>query len=165
MPIKAFERQNCSIARTLAFLGERWTPLVLRELFIGRRRFDEIQRQLGVASNVLSERLATLVDEGIVTRHQYSGHGGRYEYRLTDKGRELQPVILELMKWGDRYKASRRGPPRVVVHADCGEIVEPVQICSHCGGELTPANVRSELGPGATAAQREAEARLRAAAA
>jgi DNA-binding HxlR family transcriptional regulator len=164
MPIGSFTQQNCSIARTLAFLGERWTPLVLRELFLGRCRFDDIQRQLGVASNVLSERLSTLVDEGIVTRRPYGDHRGRYEYLLTEKGRELQPVLLELMKWGDRHKATRRGPPRVLVHTDCGETVEPVQTCSHCGGELTPGNLRTEPGPGATAAQREAEARLRAAA-
>jgi DNA-binding HxlR family transcriptional regulator len=162
MPIEAFARQNCSIAKTLAFLGERWTLLVMRELFLGQRRFDRIQAELGIASNVLSERLATLTGEGIVTRHRYSEHPERHEYRLTAKGREFQPVLLELMKWGDRHTASH-GPPRVIIHEDCGHAIEPVQTCSHCGGELTPRNVRTELGPGSTSEQRAAVTRRAAA--
>ena len=157
MPIEAFARQNCSIARTLAFLGERWTVLILRELFVGRRRFDEIQRELGVASNVLSERLSTLLDERIVERRRYSEHPERHEYRLTDKGRDLQPVMLELMRWGARHKAPPKGPMRVIVHTECGHEVEPVQTCSHCGGELDQHNVRVPLGPGATRDQRRRE--------
>jgi DNA-binding HxlR family transcriptional regulator len=158
MPIEAFARQNCSIARTLAFLGERWTVLILRELFVRRQRFDQIQAELGVATNVLSERLSTLLDEGIVDRRRYSEHPERYEYRLTEKGRDLQPIMLELMKWGARHKPLARGPMRVMVHTECGHEVEPVQICSHCGGELDKHNVRAPLGPGATAEQRRREA-------
>src|SRR5918994_7190663 len=112
MPIEAFARQNCSIARTLAFLGERWTVLILRELFVGRGRFDQMQAELGVATNVLSERLSTLLDEGIVERRRYSEHPARYEYRLTEKGRDLQPVMLELMRWGARPKPPPKGPTR-----------------------------------------------------
>src|SRR4051794_29228334 len=118
MPIEAFAKQNCAIAQTLAVLGERWTMLVLRELFLGRRRFDEIQDELRVAPNILSARLKTLVDEGIVDKQPYSSHAGRFEYRLTEKGRELQPVLHAVMKWGDKYKVS--SPPVVLVHADCG---------------------------------------------
>jgi DNA-binding HxlR family transcriptional regulator len=158
MPIEAFAKQNCSIARTLAFLGERWTVLILRELFVGRRRFDQIQAELGIASNVLSERLSTLVDEGIAERSRYSEHPARYEYRLTEKGRDLQPVMLELMKWGARHKPLPKGPMRVIVHTDCGHEVEPVQTCSHCGGVLDQHNVRVPLGPGASAEQRRREA-------
>jgi DNA-binding HxlR family transcriptional regulator len=158
MPIEAFARQNCSIARTLAFLGERWTVLILRELFVGRRRFDQIQAELGVATNILSERLSTLVNEGIVERRRYSEHPERYEYRLTEKGRDLQPIMLELMKWGARHKPLGGGPMRVIVHTECGHEVEPVQVCSHCGGELDNDNVRAPLGPGATAEQRRREA-------
>src|SRR4051812_40152780 len=99
MPIDAFARQHCSVARPLSILGERWTFLVLRELFLGRRRFDEIQSDLGVATNVLSARLSTLVDEGIVERHAYSKRPERFEYRLTEKGIDLQPIILDLMRW------------------------------------------------------------------
>jgi DNA-binding HxlR family transcriptional regulator len=158
MPIEAFAKQNCSIARTLAFLGERWTVLILRELFVGRRRFDQIQAELGVATNILSERLSTLVNEGIVERRRYSEHPERYEYRLTEKGRDLQPIMLELMKWGARHKPLGGGPMRVIVHTECGHEVEPVQVCSHCGGELDNDNVRAPLGPGATAEQRRREA-------
>jgi DNA-binding HxlR family transcriptional regulator len=158
MPIEAFAKQNCSIARTMAFLGERWTVLILRELFTGRRRFDEIQGELGIATNVLSQRLASLRDEGIVERRPYSEHPPRYEYRLTDKGRDLRPVLLELIRWGDRHKPTGKGPLRLIVHTDCGHEIEPVQTCSHCGGKLTAGNVRAPLGPGATAEQRRREA-------
>jgi DNA-binding HxlR family transcriptional regulator len=157
MPIAAFAKQNCSIARTLAFLGERWTVLILRELFVGRGRFDQMQAELGIASNVLSERLSTLQEEGIVERRRYSEHPARYEYRLTEKGRDLQPVMLELMRWGARHKPLPKGPMRVIVHTECGHEMEPVQTCSHCGGELDRHNVRVPLGPGATAAQRRRE--------
>lgn len=161
MPIEAFAKQNCAIAKTLAFLGERWTVLVLRELFLGRRRFEEIQERLGIASNVLSARLSALLDEGIVERRQYSNHPGRYEYRLTEKGRELQPVMLAIQAWGDRYKV--KAAPVDAVHVDCGHVMHAVSTCSHCGGELTASNVRAQLGPGATPKQRAAEGRRRAA--
>ena len=120
MAIKAFAELNCSIAQPLSFLGERWTLLVLRDLFLGRRRFDEFQESLGVATNVLSQRLATLVEEGIVERRRYSEHPERFEYRLTEKGRDLQPVLLALLAWGDRYTAERTGPPLEIVHERCG---------------------------------------------
>src|SRR6266487_77981 len=98
MPIEAFAKQNCSIARPLSILGERWTILVLREISLGNRRFDEIQLELGVATNVLSARLATMVDEGILEKRPYSEHRERFEYRLTEKGRELQPVLLAFLR-------------------------------------------------------------------
>src|SRR3954454_18602722 len=104
MPIDAFAQQNCAVAQTLAFLGERWSVLILRELFLGNRRFDDIQDELGVASNVLSARLATLVDEEIVERRPYSERPERFEYRLTQKGLDLQPVLLELLAWGNKHK-------------------------------------------------------------
>jgi DNA-binding HxlR family transcriptional regulator len=154
MPIESFASQNCSIARTLAVLGERWTILVLRELSLGRRRFDEMQAELGVATNILSRRLATLVEEGIAERHRYSEHPERFEYRLTEKGKELQPVLLALLGWGDRHTAGRRGPPMETVHTDCDHAFHMVPTCSHCGGEVKPANVRTRPGPGATREQR-----------
>lgn len=161
MTIRAFEAQNCAIAKTLAFLGERWTLLVMRELFLGRRRFEEMQDELGVASNILSARLTTLLDEGIVERRLYSTHSGRYEYRLTEKGRELQPVLLALIGWGDRHKV--KAPPVTLIHTECEHEMHAVHNCSHCGGELSTRNVRPTLGPGATARQRAAEERRRAA--
>jgi DNA-binding HxlR family transcriptional regulator len=155
MAIKAFADLNCSVARPLSFLGERWALLVLRDLFIGRRRFDEIQDSLGIATNVLSQRLATLVEEGIVERQLYSEHPERFEYRLTAKGRDLQPVLLALLAWGDRYTAGAAGPPLETVHTECDHAFHAVATCSHCGGGVEPANIRSRPGPGATAEQRE----------
>jgi DNA-binding HxlR family transcriptional regulator len=155
MAIQAFADLNCSVARPLSFLGERWALLVLRDLFLGRRRFDEIQDSLGIASNVLSQRLATLVEEGIVERRRYSEHPERFEYRLTAKGRDLQPILLALLRWGDAYTADAAGPPLETVHAECDHAFHMVPTCSHCGGEVEAANVRSRPGPGATDEQRQ----------
>jgi DNA-binding HxlR family transcriptional regulator len=149
MTIQAFAERNCSIARPLAFLGERWAVLVLRDLTLGRRRFDEIQESLGVASNVLSQRLATLVEEGIVERRRYSEHPERFEYRLTQKGIELQPVLLALLAWGDKYTAGPEGPPLETVHEDCGHPFHMVATCSECGENLDPHHVHPRPGPGA----------------
>lgn len=154
MAIQAFADLNCSIARPLSFLGERWSILVVRDLFLGRRRFDEIQESLGVATNVLSRRLATLVDEGIVERRPYSEHPERFEYRLTDKGRDLQPVLLALLRWGDRYTTGEAGAPLETVHEECGKPFHMVPTCSECGGAVEPANVHSRPGPGANEEQR-----------
>src|SRR5664279_1493424 len=163
MAIKAFADLNCSVARPLAFLGERWSLLVLRDLFLGRRRFEEFQESLGVASNVLSQRLATLVEEGVVERRRYSEHPERFEYRLTQKGRDLQPVLLALLAWGDRYTAAELGPPLETIHEECAHSFHMTPTCSHCGGEVDARNVHSRPGPGATDAQRERYERLRAA--
>jgi DNA-binding HxlR family transcriptional regulator len=149
MPIQAFAEKNCSIARPLAFLGERWTVLVLRDLMLGRRRFDEIQDSLGVATNVLSQRLATLVDEGVAERRRYSEHPERFEYRLTQKGLDLEPVLLALLAWGDRYTAGPEGPPLETVHEDCGHSFHMVPTCSQCGERIDPRHVHSRPGPGA----------------
>lgn len=149
MPIQAFAEKNCSIARPLSFLGERWTVLVLRDLTLGRRRFDEIQESLGIATNVLSQRLATLVEEGIAERRRYSEHPERFEYRLTQKGLDLEPVLLALLAWGDRYTAGPEGPPLETVHDDCGHTFHMVPTCSVCGEEIDPRHVHSRPGPGA----------------
>jgi DNA-binding HxlR family transcriptional regulator len=155
MPIEAFAKQNCSIARPLSILGERWTLLVLREVSLGNRRFDEIQRELGVATNVLSARLATLVDEGIVDRRLYSEHPERFEYRLTEKGADLQPILLAFLRWGDKYMAGKAGPPLETVHAACDHVFHMVPTCSHCGEEVKPQDLRPRPGPGATKRQRD----------
>ncbi|HEX3735149.1 MAG TPA: helix-turn-helix domain-containing protein [Solirubrobacterales bacterium] len=154
MAIKAFADLNCSVARPLSFLGERWALLVLRDLFLGRRRFDELQESLGVASNVLSQRLATLTEEGVVERHRYSEHPERFEYRLTEKGRDLQPVLLAMLRWGDRYTAGPEGPPLETVHDACDHVFQMVPTCSECGEELDWRHVHSRPGPGATDEQR-----------
>ena len=162
MAIKAFADLNCSVARPLSFLGERWALLVLRDLFLGRRRFDEFQESLGVASNVLSQRLASLVEEEIVERRRYSEHPERFEYRLTQKGRDLQPVLLALLAWGDRYTAGSEGPALETVHDECGHVFHAVSTCSECGGEVHSGNVHNRPGPGASAEQRRRSEELRA---
>lgn len=154
MPIEAFADLNCSIARPLSVLGERWALLVIRDVFLGRRRFDEIQDSLGVASNVLSRRLATLTDEGILERRAYSERPERFEYLLTEKGRDLQPILAAFLAWGDRYTAGPEGPPLEQVHAECGHPYHAVQSCSACGEAVDPSSVRVRPGPGATEEQR-----------
>src|SRR5919197_5982231 len=112
--------QVCSVARTLEVVGERWTILILRDALIGVRRFDQFLNRLGIARNVLTDRLNRLVDNGILERVAYQERPLRHEYHLTRKGRELTPVIVTLMEWGDRYLAGDDGPPVTIEHRDCG---------------------------------------------
>src|ERR1700691_1228846 len=147
-----YEDQNCSIARALELVGERWTILVLRDVFLGRRRFDQIQQSLGVARNVLAARLDRLVAEGILEKVPYQERPLRHEYRLTPKGVDLWPVTVELLRWGDRYAAPSAAPPIVLRHKDCGGLLDEWRICENCGRPLGPRDVRAEAGPGAVAA-------------
>ena len=118
----------------------------------GARRFEDFQRNLGIARNVLTDRLGRLVDEGILRREQYQERPARFEYRLTDKGLALWPVMMTMMQWGDRYYADPDGPPLVVHHRDCGGAVTDHLTCTKCGAELGPRDVVAEPGPGARAA-------------
>jgi DNA-binding HxlR family transcriptional regulator len=122
---------DCSIARTLALIGERWTMLVLREAFRGVRRFDDIRANTGAPRQVLSDRLATLVGHGVLRRvpYQVLGQRARHEYRLTRKGMELYPILVAIMRWGDRYLAGPDGPSVDLTHADCGA---PVDVALRC---------------------------------
>ncbi|MFI9595669.1 winged helix-turn-helix transcriptional regulator [Nonomuraea sp. NPDC052265] len=121
-----FRVDNCSIERTLDIVGEKWTFLVLREAFSGVRRFADMQAITGAPRQVLSARLARLVDEGLLRKEPYREPGQRQrdEYRLTDKGRDLYPLLVALMHWGDRYLADEEGPPVLLTHRDCGAPVE-----------------------------------------
>src|ERR1700730_16582945 len=148
-----YKGQNCSIARTLELVGERWTILILRDAFLGVRRFDDLQRDLGVARNVLAARLERLVREGILEKAPYQERPPRYEYRLTDKGLDLWPIVVELMQWGDRYTAPAAGPPIIIRHRGCGGTLGERRICSACGQPLSVRDVRAERGPGASARQ------------
>jgi DNA-binding HxlR family transcriptional regulator len=145
-----YPTQTCSIARTLELVGERWTLLILRNVFLGVRRFDDQQNQLGIARNVLASRLERLVDQQILERRPYGERPVRYEYHLTEKGRALWPVLVELLQWGDRYAPEPGGPPRILRHQDCGGMVGPHRMCTRCGQPLELEDVRSELGPGAS---------------
>lgn len=144
-----YRTQNCSIAGTLELVGERWTLLVLRDVFLGVRRFDALQRELGVARNVLASRLDRLVAEGLLKKTPYQERPLRNEYRLTEKGLDLWPVIVELMHWGDRHLAEQ-GPPIVIRHRGCGGLLGERRICERCGEPLGVRDVRAEPGPGAT---------------
>jgi DNA-binding HxlR family transcriptional regulator len=144
-----YDNQVCSIARSLEVVGERWTILVLREVFLGVRRFDEIQEDLGIARNVLASRLEKLVGEGVLEKRRYSEHPPRHEYLLTEKGLDLWPVVVSLMQWGDRHGAPPEGPPVILTHRDCGGEVTSHRICDRCGEQLGPRAVRAVPGPSA----------------
>src|SRR3712207_798319 len=125
-----YEGQTCSVARALEVVGERWTILILRDAFLGVRRFDDFQRSLGVARNVLNNRLQRLVEAGILERRRYQERPARHEYRLTGMGRELWPAIVALMHWGDRHLAGDRGVPLFVEHRGCGGAVDDRGCCT-----------------------------------
>jgi DNA-binding HxlR family transcriptional regulator len=149
VPVRTYD-QNCSIARTLQVVGERWTLLVLREVFTGQRRFEEIQRNLGVATNILADRLETLVDAGILERRALADRSDRSEYRLTEKGLDLWPVIVSLLQYGDRYYAPA-GPPVILRHRDCGGEIDSHRICSACGQRLSARDSMASAGAPAPA--------------
>lgn len=120
------------MARALEVVGERWALLAVREVFFGNGRFDEMVRQTGAPRDTLAARLRSLAGAGILERVRYCEHPERYEYVLTEAGRDLYPVILSLMHWGDRYLAGKEGPPRVVTHR-CGHRLVPRVVCEACG--------------------------------
>lgn len=153
MPYRPFVDQNCSVAGALSIVGERWTLLIMRDVLLGRRRFADIKRSIGVASNILTDRLEMLVEHGLLRRKLYSEHPESYEYVPTRKGIELNPVIVALMQWGDRYAAPTAGPPRVPVHTACGHDAHPQMHCSHCGETIQSGDLRLRPGPGATQRQ------------
>jgi len=146
---RTYDNQVWSIARTLEVMGDRWTMLVIRDAFRNRRRFDEFQASLGCARNVLADRLARLVDEGILEKRLYNERPERFEYQLTDKGLDLWPVLVTLMKWGDHHAPSPGGPPMRIVHRGCGGEITERLTCSLCGEPLEPGLVTAEPGPGA----------------
>jgi DNA-binding HxlR family transcriptional regulator len=147
--------QVCSIARTLEVLGERWTLLVVRDVFNGRRRFDQMQENLRVARNVLSTRLAWLVEEDILEKRRYQERPPRYEYFLTEKGLDLWPVMISLLHWGDRHLSEDDGPPMLIHHKQCDGLVDDRGICTECGQRLNARDAYTEYGPGAPAELRE----------
>src|SRR5215475_12249103 len=141
MPPVATQPRECSIARTLEIVGEKWALLAVREVFLGNRKFDEIVRRTGAPRDTLAARLRTLVGAGILERRQYCEHPARYEYRLTDAGRDLYPVITTLMRWGDKYLAGDDGPPLVLEHT-CGHRLVAELTCQACGEPLESGQAR-----------------------
>jgi DNA-binding HxlR family transcriptional regulator len=141
----------CSVAGTLEVIGERWTIHVLREAFMGTRRFEDFSNNIGCARNILSDRLSKLVENEILERRRYQDRPPRSEYRLTEKGIDLYPILLTLMQWGDRYVADERGPAVILEHKSCGHETSPELVCSHCGELVTARAIRAQVGPGAIA--------------
>lgn len=138
---------NCSIARALEIVGDRWTIMILRDALVGHTRFDQFLTSLGVARNVLAERLSRLTDEGILQRVPYQQRPVRHEYRVTDKGRALWPALIALLEWGDRYHAPD-GPPRRITHAGCGSSIELRMFCPTCQTTVNPDAIDTQPGPG-----------------
>lgn len=144
---KSFAEMHCSVAQCLEVVGEWWTMLIVRDAFLGVSRFDQFQKRLGISRNVLHERLNTLVAAGVLVKVPYSEHPPRHDYRLTDKGRDLWPVLTAMRQWGDRY-AAPGGPPLQVVHTSCGQIAEAMLTCLACGKPIGMRDVRAVSGPG-----------------
>lgn len=136
----------CSVAQCLEVVGEWWSMLILRDAFLGVSRFDAFQQRLGISRNILNQRLNHLVAAGVLERVAYSEHPPRCDYRLTDKGRDLWPVLTAMRQWGDRY-AAPDGPPLTVIHKACGQTVDAVMVCSACGEPLDSRALRVASGP------------------
>jgi len=144
-----YDGQVCSVARALEVIGERWTLLILRDAFMGVRRFDDFQRSLGIARNVLNTRLQRLVEAGLLERRRYQERPERFEYRLTERGIDLWPAIVALMQWGDRHLAGEAGPPVLITHRDCGGRIDDRRTCAACGAQVSAREVTPVPGPGA----------------
>lgn len=143
-----FAQMPCSIARSLAVAGEPWTPLVIRDVYIGITRFDELQRDLGISRKVLAERLRHLVEAGMLERRRYSERPPRDEYVLTRMGSEFVDVLMAMVAWGDRWTAGDAGPPVLYRHRSCGQVTHVEPHCVACGEILRSGDVDVEPGPG-----------------
>ncbi|MGH8452944.1 MAG: winged helix-turn-helix transcriptional regulator [Nevskiales bacterium] len=148
----SFAEISCSIARTLDVVGEWWTLLIIRDIFNGLRRFDDLLEHLGISRNILTDRLNTLVDKGVLKRARYQERPARYEYRLTEKGLDLLPILLLIMRWGDKWLAGEQGAPVTVVHTDCGNETLATVICSECGQPLIAGHLHLQVNAAASAA-------------
>lgn len=130
-----------SVERSLEIFGDRWSILILREAFFGVRHYDQMQENLGIATNVLSNRLKRLVTNGILQRTKDADDGRRVEYRLTEKGLDLYPVTLALMQWGNRWLSDMPGRALALRHSQCGRLLKPVTHCASCGEKVRPQDV------------------------
>jgi DNA-binding HxlR family transcriptional regulator len=146
-PTRAELEMDCSIAAALGVIGDRWSLLILRDAFRGIRKFDAMAEDLGVARNLLAERLVRLVDHGILEKVAYQDRPARYEYRLTPKGRDLSPALVALMHWGDIH-LTNGDAPTVLIHDECGHPLEQHLVCTHCDESVTPLHIRSRPGTG-----------------
>lgn len=138
----------CSVARSLEVIGERWTLLILRDVLLGRERFDELVASTGVTRTVLARRLEHLVEHGVLERRRYQERPERFSYHATAKGEELAPLIALLTAWGDRHYPTPGGPPRLIRHRQCGGTIIARYICADCDRELAPGDIETVAGPG-----------------
>jgi len=145
MKLKTFEHFNCSLAQTLSVIGEHWTMLIIRDAFFGLRRFDQFQKSLGIARNVLSDRLKKLVHAGVLEKSEGPGHP---EYRLTEKGLALQPIMIAMTHWGDTYMPHAEGKRLTFVDRRDGKPIKPVGIYAADGRRLKPKEIKAKAGPG-----------------
>jgi DNA-binding HxlR family transcriptional regulator len=146
----SLEEEECSLSRTVAVIGDRWTLLILRECFLRVRRFDEFQARLGITRHLLAQRLKKLVRFGVLRRTPYQTSPQRYEYILTQKGLDLHPIMISIVHWGDVHMVDERGRPLLHQHAQCGHMFDPVMVCSECGEPLTAKDVHTHPGPGSS---------------
>jgi DNA-binding HxlR family transcriptional regulator len=144
------DRESCSIARTISVVGDRWTLLILRECFLRVRRFDEFQERLGITRHLLAARLRKLVKEGVLERVPYKDVRTLYEYRLTEKGLDLYPIMMSLVHWGNVHKKGKKGVPLLHKHMPCGHDFHAAMVCSECGEPVDPRQVHVHAGPGAS---------------
>lgn len=136
-------KQPCSIARTLSVVGDRWTLLILRNAFAGMRRFDEFHDSLGLTRHLLSERLKRLVEHQILMKQPYVDRQERMEYRLTEKGLELYPLLMAMSSWADKWMDEGLGSPVHYTHKSCGNVFKPIMVCSECGEVLMAKQVKA----------------------
>jgi DNA-binding HxlR family transcriptional regulator len=146
-----FGNMACSIARTLDVIGEPWSPLILRDVFVGINRFEQIQGDLGISRKVLTERLNWLVESGVLERRQYETRPHRNEYVLTPKGAQLVDLLMVMVAWGDQWTDDGTGPPVLYRHHACGEVSHVELRCANCGEPMRSGDVDILPGPGATA--------------
>src|SRR3954468_6170709 len=145
---RTYDSQVCSVARTLELVGERWTPLIIRDAFLGVRRFGDFAERLGVARNVLQDRLERLVEAGILEKVPYHERPLRHEYRLTTMGLDLWPSIVALLQFGDKHLAAEAGPPMLLLHHGCGGELDDRRMCRTCGAAVDLGSVDAVPGPG-----------------
>ena len=141
--------QPCSIARSVAVIGDRWTLMILRDAFLGVRRFEAFQTRLGISRTIITARLKLLVEEGVLTKAPYQDRPVRHEYRLTEKGLDLYPVVMAIVHWGDRHYAGQAGAPLLHRHKVCGCDFAPIMTCSECHAPVAAREVETRAGPGA----------------
>jgi DNA-binding HxlR family transcriptional regulator len=145
----SLEEEPCSVARTIGVIGDRWTLLILRECFLRTRRFEGFQSALGITRHLLAERLKKLVRMGVLRRSPYQESPKRHEYILTQKGLDLYPIMMAIVHWGDIHMVDERGRPLLHEHRKCGNLFNPVMVCSECGEPLLAKEVTTRPGPGA----------------